>query len=160
MRWSYRNTVLLLLTMFAALAQMVQAQEEVKPYECDSIAVWEYCHRGDKPNFRAVEIMQGPLFSTFISIKHDESIKLKNGSLWIVFMPDAMSKLGEHYPLSGPIGFQEFTWDNFRSTVDGLEKSDHVKYDPDSVHKLFLSLEECPSVCRRLYNDLKPLKSR
>src|ERR1700722_10761444 len=100
MKWSKVKTILSLLILIGELAQIVQAEEEeeVKPYECDSIAVWEYCHhRDDKPNFRAVEIMQGPLFSTFISIKHDESIELKQGSLWIVCMPDSMSTLGQHY---------------------------------------------------------------
>src|ERR1700722_5194446 len=155
MKWQKIKTTLSLLILFGGLAQIVQAaEEEVKPSDCDSIAVWEYCHRGNKPNFRAVEIMQGPLFSTFISIKHDETIKLKEGSLWIVFMPDS----GQHCPLRGAAGFQEFTWSNFRSAVDGIEKYDHVTYDPDGVHKLFLSIEECHSRCRRLYDDLKPLE--
>lgn len=144
---------ILLSGMFAACA-LGEAQK-INPYEeCEWITVCEFRHAEDGRDFRQVQLLIGPTAAAPFRIVHQRSDKFKDRSLWIVFMRYAAPTHGEFKPLDGDEGIKPFTWENFISTLDGIEKYRQLKYNRPAAQKEFERLEDGERCSTFLYENL------
>ncbi len=81
-------------------------------------------------------------------------MSLKEGSLWIVFIPYAQRNKGLLEPYPGPDGMNEFNRTNFEKVLVGLEERFHLHYDRKKTDKLFDQIDSREHTFGDLNRDL------